>query len=242
MSKKDVEKSIVEMADNLNLKSFKEYKTYIVQGLSAEDIVHALLSDELGIKESNRYKSRMRNAGFPIIKRIDTYEFDEKRLPKLKKEVVLELATCEFIKNKTNVVAVGNCGTGKSHIGIALGIEAIHKGYTVKFRRASELVNQMSEAQDSKNLSKFLKTINACDLLIIDELGYLTFDIQSANLLFQVFAARYELKSTIVTTNLEFSKWIKFLGNDEDMTSALIERLLEKSTVLNMNGKGYRIK
>jgi DNA replication protein DnaC len=140
------------------------------------------------------------------------------------------------------VVAIGNCGTGKTHIGVALGIEAIHKGYTVRFKRASDLVNQLNEAVSDKNMSKYLKVLNTCDLLIVDELGYLTFDIQSANLLFQVFAARYEVKSTIVTTNLEFSKWIKFLGNDEDMTSALVERLIEKSTILNMNGKGYRFK
>jgi DNA replication protein DnaC len=125
---------------------------------------------------------------------------------------------------------------------IALAIEAICKGYTVKFKRASDLVNQMSEAQENKTLNKYLKSLNACEALIIDELGFLTYDIQSANLLFQVFASRYEIKSTIVTTNLEFSKWIKFLGNDEIMTSALVERLVDKSTVLNMNGKGYRIK
>lgn len=242
MSKIDLEKRILKMATSLNLKCFGEYRKYIQQGLSTEEILNEILSEELGIKESNRYKLRMRNAGFPVIKRLDTYEFDESRLPNLKKDVVMDLAKCDFIKNKTNVIAVGNCGTGKSHLIIALAIEAICKGYTVKFKRASDLVNQMSEAQENKTLSKYLKSLNACDALLIDEIGYLTYDIQSANLLFQVFAARYEVKSTIVTTNLEFSKWVKFLGNDENMTSALVERLLDKSTVLNMNGKGYRIK
>jgi DNA replication protein DnaC len=153
----------------------------------------------------------------------------------------MELATCNFIDNKQNVVAIGNCGTGKSHLMIALGIEAIARGYTVKFRRASDLVTQMTEAVNEKHLSQFIKNVNACDVLIIDELGYLTFDSAGANLLFQIFAARYETKSTLVTSNLEFSKWVTFLGKDEHMTAALIGRLIHLSTILNMNGEDYRL-
>lgn len=153
----------------------------------------------------------------------------------------MELATCEFIKKKQNVIAVGNCGTGKSHLSIALGIEAITKGYTVKFRRASDLVTQMTEAVSEKHLSLFIKNVNACDVLIIDELGYLSFDAAGASLLFQIFAARYETKSTIVTSNLEFSKWVTFLGKNDHMTAALIGRLIHLSVILNMNGEDYRL-
>ena len=114
-------------------------------------------------------------------------------------------------------------------------------GYTVKFKRASDIVNQMTEATSEKNLSKYIKYINSCDILFIDELGFLNFDVTGANLLFQIFAARYEVKSTIVTSNLEFSKWLTFLGENEHMASALIGRLVDQSAVLNMNGENYRL-
>jgi DNA replication protein DnaC len=242
MNNKKVSDAIIEISKTLKLNRFREYKEYLKDNTSFEEMLHSLLLDELEIKENNKYKARIRNAAFPYIKTLDTYKFDEIRLPNLKQDTILKLSNCDFIKDKSNIIAVGNSGTGKTHIAIALGIEAIQKGYTVKFRRASDIVNQMSEAQNDKILSKFLKTLNTCDCLIVDELGFLSFDVQSANLLFQVFAYRYELKSTIVTSNLEFSKWIKILGNDETMASALVERLLFRSTVLNMNGKGYRIK
>ena len=124
---------------------------------------------------------------------------------------------------------------------IALGMEAIKNGYSVKFRVASNLVNELSEAKQCNRLTKYLKFINRCHLLIIDELGYLSFDLPSASLLFQVFAARYETKSTIITSNLEFSKWVTFLG-DPVMSAALIDRLIHKTAILNMNGESYRLK
>ena len=99
----------------------------------------------------------------------------------------------------------------------------------------------MTEATSEKNLSKYIKYINSCDILFIDELGFLNFDVTGANLLFQIFAARYEVKSTIVTSNLEFSKWLTFLGENEHMASALIGRLVDQSAVLNMNGENYRL-
>ena len=232
---------IASLAKALKLNAFAEYKAYVKENSSVEEALYSLLATETSIKEQNKYAYRMKNAAFPILKTLDTFVFDEKRLPELKKETVLELASCEFIEKKQNVVAVGNCGTGKSHLVTALGIEAISKGYTVKFRKASDLVAQMTEAVSEKYLSKLIRKINACNVLIVDELGYLSFDTAGASLLFQIFAARYETKSTIVTSNLEFSKWVTFLGNDEHMTAALIGRLVHHSTILNMNGEDYRL-
>ena len=206
-----------------------------------EESLYDLLYAENSIKEQNRYKYRVKNAAFPIIKTLDTFVFDDGRLPNLNKDMVMELASCDFIKRKQNVVAIGNSGTGKSHLISALGIEAITRGYTVKFRRASDLVTQMTEAVSEKHLGQFIKNVNACDVLIIDELGYLSFDAAGASLLFQIFAARYETKSTMVTSNLEFSKWVTFLGQDEHMTAALIGRLVHQSIILNMNGEDYRL-
>jgi len=241
MMSNDSGKQITTLAKALKLNAFADYKAYIKDGSSIEEVLYGLLAAENSIKEHNKYTYRMKNAAFPVVKTLDTFVFNEKHLPELKKETVMELATCEFVERKQNVVAVGNCGTGKSHLVTALGIEAISKGYTVKFRRASELVAQMTEAVSEKHLSKLIKKINACNVLIVDELGYLSFDTAGASLLFQIFAARYETKSTIVTSNLEFSKWVTFLGNDEHMTAALIGRLIHHSTILNMNGEDYRL-
>ena len=238
---KTLSEDIVNIAKSLKLQSFANYKDYIKNDLSTEEVLYQLLNSELTIKEENKYKYRIKNAGFPVIKTLDTFEFDQKRLPDLNKDIVMELATCEFVKNKRNIVAVGNSGTGKSHLLCAIGVEAISKGYTVKFKRASDLVNQMTEAASEKHLTQYIKSVNACDILLIDELGYLSFDAAGASLLFQIFAARYETKSTLVTSNLEFSKWVTFLGKDEHMTSAMIGRLVYLSTVLNMNGENYRI-
>ncbi len=235
------EPKILSMAKTLKLEAFSNYKEYITKGFSTEELIYELLHAETAFKDQNKYKYRIKMAGFPTLKTLDTFEFDKDRLPDLDKDIVMELATCKFVKNHKNLVALGNSGTGKSHLCIAIAMEAIAKGYTVKFRRASELVNQMNEAASEKHLSKFIKNINACDILLVDELGFLTYDTVGASLLFQIFAARYETKSTIVTSNLEFSKWISFLGKDEHMTSALIGRLVQESVVLNMNGENYRI-
>ncbi len=233
--------NIVTMAKSLKLHAFENYKDCLKNGLSTEEILHNILEAELSIKDENKYRYRIKNANFPVLKTLDTFEFDSKRLPDLNKDTVMELATCSFVQNKRNVIALGNSGTGKSHLMTALCLEAITKGYSVKFRRASDIVNQMTEASDEKRLTKFIKNINACDIFFMDELGYLFFDSKGASLLFQIFAARYETKSTIVTSNLDFSQWSEFLGKDKQMTSALIGRLVEKSTVLNMNGENYRI-
>lgn len=233
---------IIALAKALKLPVFADYKAYIQDSSSTEEVLYNLLAAEHAIKEQNRYKYRIKNANFPVIKTIDTFVFDKKSLPELKKETVMELASCSFIEKKQNIVALGNTGTGKSHLMVALGMEAIAKGYTVKFFRAAELVAQMAEASDEKYLGRFIKKVNACNVLILDELGYLSFDTAGANLLFQIFAARYETKSTIVTSNLEFSKWVTFLGNDEHMTAALIGRLIHHSILLNMNGDDYRLK
>jgi|LSQX01.2.fsa_nt_gb DNA replication protein DnaC len=233
--------NIVSISKSLKLQAFERYKEYVRNDLSIEEVLHQLLIAEKHIKDENKYKYRIKNAGFPVIKTLDTFEFDSRRLPDLNRDRVMELATCKFVENKRNVVAIGNSGTGKSHLLTAICIEAITRGYTVKFRRASELVTQMTESASERHLSQYIKNVNACDILLIDELGFLSFDAAGASLLFQIFAARYETKSTLVTSNLEFSKWVTFLGNDEQMTSALIGRLIDQSTVLNMNGENYRI-
>jgi DNA replication protein DnaC len=240
-NEKNLSDNIISISKALKLNAFVNFKEYIKKDLSVEEILHNILEAELSIKTENKYRYRIKNANFPVIKTLDTFEFDTERLPDLNKDTVMELASCNFVKSKRNVIALGKSGTGKSHLMTAICLEAITKGYTVKFRRASDLVNQMTEASNEKQLSHYIKNVNSCDILYVDELGYLSFDSVGASLLFQIFAARYETKSTIVTSNLDFSQWSEFLGKDKHMTSALIGRLVEHSTVLNMNGENYRI-
>lgn len=234
------ESEIVRLAHKMGFGTFEQYKKHIHTDKGFEENLLTLLQTEMEQRDKALLKRRIKNAGFPVIKTLDSFEFNSTKLPYLKKEQVLELATCEFIKNRTNAVAIGNCGTGKTHIMTALGMEAIRKGYSVKFKRACDLVTQLAEAQSEKHLSSMLKSLHQCQLLIIDEIGYMTFDQKNSNLLFQVMAGRYEVRSTLVTSNLEFSKWPEFIG-DPIMAGALVDRLVHRSAILNMNGEGYRM-
>ena len=233
---------LVELAKQLKLPMLAEYNQYISKEANFMDNLLQLLEMEVLEKERRGIQRRTKAAGFPVIHTLDTFEVSSHRLPKLRMENVFELAECRYIYEKRNVIAIGNSGTGKTFIGIALGLEAIRRGYTVRFRRASDLVNQMSEAQNERQLSRYIKAINNCQVLVLDELGYLNFDLQGASLLFQVFAARYEVSSTIITTNVEFSKWPVFLGNDQALSTALVDRLIHRAEILNMNGISYRLK
>ena len=124
---------------------------------------------------------------------------------------------------------------------LAIGFEAVKRGYSVKFKRASDLVNEMSESRSEKHLADYIRTLNRCQCLILDEVGYLNYDLATSSLLFQVISARYEKASTIYTTNLEFSRWGQFVG-DEDLASAIVGRIAHQAIILNMNGsKGWRL-
>lgn len=233
---------IAALAKLLKLPLVAEFEQHITKEAGFSDNLLHLLELEALEKDRRSIARRTRTAGFPVIRVLDTFEFDAGRLPKLNQDQVRELAGCRYIKEKRNVIAIGNSGTGKTFLSIALGLEAIGRGYTVRFKRASDLVNQLSEAQNERRLTQYIKSLNTCHLLICDEIGYLNFDLQGASLLFQVFAARYEVSSTMVTTNLEFSKWPSFLGNDPAMSRALVDRLIHRAELLNMNGKSYRLK
>lgn len=234
------EAEISKLANRLNLAATANFKKHIKTNNCFEENLLQLLQVENDLRERELIKRRIKQAGFPIQKTIDTFLFNKEKLPYLNQEEVTQIMLCDFIRNRTNVVAIGNSGTGKTHLMTAIGMEAIRRGYSVKFRRASDLVTQLSEAQSDKHLSSMLNSLNKCQLLLLDELGYLTLDQKSSNLLFQVLAARYEVRSTIVTSNLEFSKWPDFIG-DPIMATALVDRLIHRSSILNMNGEGYRI-
>jgi DNA replication protein DnaC len=228
---------IQNLAKQLKLPVLARYDEYIDTGTKIDEGLLSLLQIEIQQRRLRGIERRIIRAGFPYLKTMDNFETD--RLPHLRKDQVEYLVSGKFIHEKRNAVAIGNPGTGKTHLFIAIGIEAIKKGYTVRFWKASNLITEMMEAQKNNNLRSCLKATAKCDLLILDEMGYLSFNAEGASMLFQVFADRYETKSTLVTTNLEFSKWVQFLG-DPMLATALIDRLAHKSVFLNMNGPSYR--
>ncbi|WP_426265504.1 IS21-like element helper ATPase IstB [Sphingomonas sp. PWP1-2] len=198
-----------------------------------------LIELELIDRERRTIERRIRAARFPAVKSFDTFEFTA--IPSLNKMLVLELARCEYVLRRENIIALGNSGTGKTHVALALGLAACQKGFTVTFTTAAALVSQLLEARDERCLLKMQRDLAAVKLLIIDELGYVPLSPTGAELLFEVFSQRYERGSTIVTSNLPFEDWTQVLGS-ERLTGALLDRLTHHVSILTMNGDSYRLK
>jgi DNA replication protein DnaC len=182
---------------------------------------------------------RIKQATFPAYKDFDTYDFSV--MPSLNKQQVLESAQGQWIENHENLCLIGSQGTGKTHLAIALGLAACRQGRKVRFFTAASLVNRLEEAQKQYQLEKFLTQLDKADLLICDELGYLSFSRTGAELLFQVFADRYERASLLITSNLPFSEWDQIFQG-ERMTAALLDRLTHHCHIFEMNGESYRFR
>jgi DNA replication protein DnaC len=198
-----------------------------------------LIELELIDRERRTVERRIRAARFSGVKSFDTFDFAA--IPSLNKMLVLELARSEYILRRENIIALGNSGTGKTHVALALGLAACQKGFTVAFTTAAALVNQLLEARDERRLLKFQRDLASVKLLIIDELGYVPLSSTGAELLFETFSQRYERGSTIVTSNLPFEDWTSVLGS-ERLTGALLDRLTHHVSILTMNGDSYRLK
>ncbi len=194
---------------------------------------------EVATRSANALAARIRAAAFPTAKDFDTYDFTA--LPSLPKQKVLELARGDWIEQRYNCRLVGNAGTGKTHVATALGLAACRQGKRVRFFTAAGLVNQLEEAQQQHRLDRLLTQLDRTDLLICDELGYLSFSRAAAELLFQVFADRYERKSLLVTSNLAFGEWGQVFQG-ERMTAALLDRLTHRCHIFEMNGESYRFR
>ena len=197
-----------------------------------------LLELELIDRERRLVERRIRQARFPATKSLDSFVFTA--IPSLNKMLVLELARCAYILRRENIIALGNSGTGKSHVALGLGLAACQRGFSVLFTTAAQLVHQLMEARDEKRLLRLQRELQAARLLIIDELGYVPLSPTGAELLFEVFSQRYETGSTIVTSNLPFEEWTAVLGS-ERLTGALLDRLTHHVHILAMNGESYRL-
>lgn len=204
-----------------------------------QDYLLRLTELEVAARASNALNSRIKQASFPVQKDLDTYDFSA--LPSVNKQKVLELSRCEWISARRNVCLLGQPGTGKTHLAVSLGLCACRHGLRTKFFTAATLVNQLEEAQKQFALDRLLKRIDKLDLLIVDELGYLSFSRAGAELLFQVFADRYERRSLLITSNLAFSDWGQIFQG-ERMTAALLDRLTHHCEIFEMNGESFRFK
>jgi DNA replication protein DnaC len=204
-----------------------------------ENYLLRLTEAEVTTRSANALSARIRAAGFPVIKDFDTFDFAA--IPSLPKQKVLELARGQWVEQHSNCCLIGNAGTGKTHVAIALGLAICRLGQRVRFVTAASLVTQLEEAQQQHRLDRLLGQLDRLDLLIIDELGYLSFSRSGAELLFQVFADRYERRSVLVTSNLAFSEWGSVFQADR-MTAALLDRLTHRCDIFEMNGESYRFR
>jgi DNA replication protein DnaC len=198
-----------------------------------------LVELELLDRDRRAVERRIKAARFEVVKTLDTFDF--LAIPSLNKQLVLDLARCDYIDRRENVLALGNSGTGKTHVALALGLAACQKGYRVRFATAAGLVHELMEARDEKRLLRIQKQLAGYQLLIIDELGFVPLSRTAAELLFEIFSQRYERGATLVTSNLPFNEWTEILGT-ERLTGALLDRLTHHIHILEMNGESYRLK
>ena len=217
------------MTDNLDLVRESEPEAFLLR----------LLELEVQHRDRARVERAINSAGFYTLKRLEDFAFDEVTVPaQLTQDQLTEL---QFITNRQNLILYGNVGTGKTHLATALGIEACKRNFKVAFWRTAALVNHLVRLNDGGELQAFLKSIEKLDLLICDEWGYVPVSRDGAQLLFQVVSACYEKRSMVVTTNVEFSRWVNIFL-DQTMTTALIDRLVHHSHLLIFDGESHRVR
>ena len=221
------EEQIRLYARQLKIPTFANYQDVLRQSKANADFSDLLLDlmmAEAASRQENQTRRRLKAAGFPLQKTLD--EFDMSQLnPSVSPVFLQELAFCKYIDERQNIVMIGNPGRGKTHIAIALGVKACLQGYRVLFKNASTLSTELTEARDNYQLGKLERQLDRTDLLILDELSYLSFNKYESDLLFKVLSDRSERSSTIVTTNLPFSKWTELFENTT-MVAALVDRLM----------------
>ena len=209
------------------------------EGLDHVQFLTRLVERELIDRERRMIERRIKAAKFPASKSLDSFDF--KVIPSLNKALTLQLARCEFVDHRQNVIALGPSGTGKSHIALGLGLAACQKGLKVRFTTAAALVHELIEAADERRLQRLQKQLVSQELLIIDELGFVPLSKTGAEMLFEVISQRYERGSIIITSNLPFDEWTEVFGS-ERLTGAILDRLTHHVHILEMNGESYRLR
>lgn len=227
----------------LKLPTFQREYQKLARLCATEGVDHVgyltrLSEREMIERDRRKVERRIKAARFPVVKSLDSFDFTA--IPKLNKMQVLELARCEWIERRENVIALGPSGTGKTHVALGLGLAACQKGLSVGFTTAAALVSEMMEARDERRLLRFQKQMAAYQLLIIDELGFVPLSKTGAELLFELISQRYERGATLITSNLPFDEWTETLGS-ERLTGALLDRITHHVNILEMNGDSYRL-
>ena len=206
-------------------------------GETNQDYLLKLLQAEIDYRSNKRRNLHLKQAGFDHIKTFENYQFDKIIIPNTL--TIDTLRTLEFMKRQENLILYGRNGAGKSHMATALGVEACMQGKKVRFYKTAALVNELTDAKSNGSLIRYLRNISKLDLLICDEWGYLPFDSEGSQLLFQVIADCYEKRSLIITTNIEFSKW-NGIFYDDQLTAALIGRLVHHSHLIVFDRDSWR--
>lgn len=236
-----------KLLSNLELLKMDKIRNYLPNYLdeiskkeiSFIDVLFELTQKEVEFRNERASKVQIKVSAFPFEKGLSDFDFTFQ--PSINKKQIYDLATLRFIENKENIIFYGNPGVGKSHLAIALGIEAAKKRYITYFISCHDLIMQLNKAHAENRLEAKLKHFCKYKVLIVDEIGYLPIDTQGANLLFQLITRRYEKTSTIVTTNQAFSTWGEVFDNKK-LANAILDRLLHHSQIITIKGPSYRIK
>jgi DNA replication protein DnaC len=205
-----------------------------------EEYLHEILTAEQHSRHESVIRQRLHDARFPEVKTLDTFDFAA--VEGVNATQIHTLARGEWVTQPENLILAGPIGTGKTHLAIALGVEATTQKRRVLFTRAADLVRQLLEARDARELGRLQRRLLTHDVLIIDELGFVPFDRIGGELLFNLITDRYERRATVVTTNLAFAEWVTVFAGDEKLTTALLDRLAHHATVITTKGKSYRMR
>lgn len=225
----------------LNIKaSIDKYIDLINSGnKSIVDALYELSNLEINAKSDRAMQACVKVANFPFLKEVTDFDFDFQ--PAINKQQILDLMTLRFIENKENILFVGSSGVGKTHLATSIGIECAKHRYSTYFISFQDLISQLKKALSENRLDIRLRHFCKYKILIIDEIGYLSIDIDAANLFFQLISKRYEKHCTIITTNTNFSKWSDIFGNSV-IANAILDRLLHHSHIISVKEPSYRTK
>lgn len=207
------------------------------KSLSYLQLLELLFEDEANSRQSNNFKRRLYKAKFPADKTIEGFDFASQ--PSIDKRKINDALTCQFIEQKQNLVFIGTPGTGKTHLSIAIGKNALLKGYNVMFTTVSDILNKLHTAKADNSYHKKLEEYTNADLLILDELGFKTLPSHSANDFFEIISRCYEKHSLIITTNKDFDQWSEIFA-DKTMATAITDRVLHHSMIFKITGSSYR--
>jgi len=235
---------VLNNLDKLKLEKIRDYLPNYLDHIKEQDIslIESLLeltNKEIEYKDHRASVANVKIAGFPFEKTLESFDFTFQ--PSINKNQIIDLATLRFIEKAENILLLGSSGVGKTHLAVSLGTKAAQSRYSTYFISCHDLMAKLNKAKAENRLDAQLRHYLKYKLLIIDEIGYLPFDKDGANLFFQLIAKRYEKKSTIITTNKTFSKWGEVFG-DSTLANAMLDRLIHHSHIIKITGPSYRMK